>query len=337
MMFKSPFGPSTSQPGTGHIAVSLVPPSTTPTLSTLTYQYPLKLVAPTNIPTTSTGVASLLIFLLTYGGGLVAGDTITLTITLAPSTRLTLLTQGSTKIFKTPRPSLVTRQNLDVDIGQDAALCYLPDPTQPFAKSAFEQKQIFRIPEAGDNGSSLCVLDWVSEGRRARGEKWEFHTWKGRNEVRSSEDDRLLLRDAVVLDSNNEDVNSSTPSLADKTANLGVLGTLILHGPVFASLADTIMDDFATQPRIGGRNWQSHSTQPTHQETPTPLETSRARRRDQAAADGVLWTAARVRGFVLVKFGAVEVEGARRWLRDLLVEEGSVVRGFGEEALLCLR
>lgn len=125
-----------------------------------------------------------LLFLLTYGGGLLSTDHIALTLTLSPSTRLTLVTQGSTKIYRPSDPSLApplktSSQNLHCTLLPHSALWYAPHPTQPFAGSYYTQKQVLEMHE----GSSLGVLDWVSEGRRARRESWEMETWRGRNEV----------------------------------------------------------------------------------------------------------------------------------------------------------
>ena len=53
--------------------------------------------------------------------------------------------------------------------------------------------------------------------------------------------------------------------------------------------------------------------------------------------EGLLWTAAQVRGFVMVKLGGVEIDETRRWLGDMLRREGSVEREFGHQALLCLK
>jgi len=66
-------------------------------------------------------------------------------------------------------------------------------------------------------------------------------------------------------------------------------------------------------------------------------EAKRARRQKQELKDGLLWTASDNRGFVLVKFGAREVEGVKRWLSGIMKEEGTVEREFGERALLCLK
>ena len=107
MSFHSPFGASQSRAGHGSIILDILPPDK-PVLRTVSYQYPLKLVAPdplpppehVSIPTDSPKLVHT-VFLLTYGGGIVAGDTIDLEVQLDSNTRLILLTQGSTKIFKT--------------------------------------------------------------------------------------------------------------------------------------------------------------------------------------------------------------------------------------------
>ncbi|KAI9762086.1 MAG: hypothetical protein M1835_008076 [Candelina submexicana] len=325
----SPFAPSTSLPGNGTIIISLLPPST-PTLSTLNYTYPLKLIS--SSPTfLSAGLTCLQVFLLTYGGGLVAGDSISLSINLAPLTRLSLVTQGSTKIFKTPSRDVVSRQSLDVTVGTGAGLCYLPDPTQPFAESCFEQRQTFKV----ERGASLCALDWVSEGRRARGEKWAFWRWTGRNEVWVLRDEgaKLLLRDNVILDEDEGGGERFIEGIEGRMDGLGVFGTLILRGPLFESLGRYFLDEFANLPRIGARDWGESSVK----RQLSTEETNRAARHLQEKDEGLLWTAAAVRGLVLVKFGAKEVEGARKWLRTMLKDEGRIQKNFGESALLCLR
>ena len=71
----SPFSVSTSVPGKGIIKLSLLPPSKQ-VLTGLSYQYPLKLIAPDphNAPNEQQDPVTV-VFILTYGGGLVGGDT----------------------------------------------------------------------------------------------------------------------------------------------------------------------------------------------------------------------------------------------------------------------
>lgn len=214
-------------------------------------------------------------------------------------------------------------------VGTGAALCYLPDPTQPFAESRYEQKQVFEVEEGG----CVAVLDWVSEGRRARGEVWDFERWVGRNEVWSVNGEggrRLMLRDNVVLDTQ---MSGGREGLVESMDGLGVFGTLILKGPLFEGLGRFFLDEFRLLPRIGARNWGEAAAVPVLSEG----EIKRAARHKLENLDGVLWTAASVRGLVLVKFGAKEVEGARKWLGSMVKEENSIETDFGEGALIALR
>lgn len=307
--------------------MALLPPGRQ-VLQKCTYQYPLKLIAPDPHHSSEEKHVTV-VFLLTYGGGLVGGDKIDLKVRLQDAARLVLLTQGSTKIFKSAERSVISGQTLHVHIGSHAALCYLPDPTQPFAESVCEQKQTFYVQPEGT--SSLLALDWVSEGRRARGESWTLWGWKGRNEVRETNAQskgRLLLRDAVML---HEEGIAGT-GLMEKSNGMGVFGTLIVYGPIFKNLGEHLLQEFTSQPRIGAQNW---TTNEGITQVNGIAKSEQALIREKQ--DGLLWTAANVRGFILVKFGAREIDGARRWLGGLLKNEGTVERVFGHQALLCLR
>ncbi|KAF2190174.1 UreD-domain-containing protein [Zopfia rhizophila CBS 207.26] len=338
MHYTSPFTPSTSKPGHGSIILSLLPPNT-PVLSTVSYQYPLKLVAPDPLPplthsSTDPNAPSLIhtVFLLTYGGGIVAGDAINLDVRIVGGTRLVLLTQGSTKIFRTEDRAVVSRQHMSVRLEKGGALCYLPDPVQPFAETAFSQSQIYNLHHSE---GSLCVADWVTSGRSARGENWDIFEYGSRNEVWSvdepgqgKEKRRLLLRDNLILDQRGQ----TNMPLSSRMDTYSVFGTLIIRGPVFTSLSSFFLAEFDALPRIGARNWGDSSAP-----QPSLPEKRRVERQAQEKSDGLIWSAANVRGFVLVKFASREVQGARNWLRDMIREEGSILREFGEQAVLCLK
>lgn len=362
----SPFLSSASKPGAGDVHLALL--DRTPTFSTLTYTYPLKLLpsnphklqtsahvadetkdaedanarsnaaqglngsaSPHDTPPPLTPALVPLLFLLTYGGGLLSTDHIALTLTLSASTRLTLITQGSTKIYKPSSPSSppsqkTSTQNLTCTLHPNSALFYAPHPTQPFASSHYAQTQIFTLHK----GASLGLLDWLSEGRRARGESWALGAWRGRNEVWTvapSADGgqgkrRLLLRDSLIL---------SGEGLKTKMENLGVFGTLILVGPLLQSLAEFFIEEFALLPRIGARDWGEDQAKELQ-----GRDKWRKERQEREKRDGAVWTVAKVRGgrATIVKFGAGDVEGGREWLGAMLREEGNVGREFGPGALM---
>ncbi|KAI4124891.1 MAG: hypothetical protein LQ347_005559 [Umbilicaria vellea] len=114
---------------------------------------------------------------------------------------------------------------------------------------------------------------------------------------------------------------------------LGVFGTLILKGPLLEGLGRFFLEEFKLLPRIGSRNWGEAAAVPVL----SAEEVKRVARHKLEKLDGVLWTAASVRGLVLVKFGAREVEGARKWLGSMVKREESIQRDFGDGALIALR
>ncbi|KAK3048796.1 hypothetical protein LTR09_009908 [Extremus antarcticus] len=329
----NPFLSTKAKAGSGSIHLALLPPNT-PRLRTLNYQYPLKLVSPAAARAGDDLVHT--VYLLTYGGGLVAGDSIDLSIGLETQTKLILLTQGSTKLFKAPSRDVISKQCMTVALEPGAALCYLPDPVQPFERSCFEQQQLYNVAlpiVEGSKTGSLCVLDWVSNGRPANGEDWSFFRYSSKSEIFLCQPDdkkRLLLRDNILLDD-----HEKPESIAARMDGLAVFGTLIIYGPLFRQLGQFFVDEFKVLPRIGGRNWDSNSD--SGEDEIDPAVSRRLERQRQETEDRVLWSAAAVRGCVVVKFGAREVEGGRRWLKHMLSEDGTIRAQFGERALLCLR
>jgi len=248
--------------------------------------------------------------------------------------------KGSTKVFKLRPGDTLTAQTMTVDLAPHSALLLLPDPVQPFGASVYSQTQTFNLPK--DNTASLVVLDWVSEGRTARGEKWELKRFSSRNDVfEEGHEDlpngrRLLLRDSLILhgDEGDHAANEGPESLNSRMDSLSCVSTLIIRGPRFINLAAYILKRFEFEPRIGsggkGWNWDKNRQD----------ERSKSQFRD------ILWTAASVRGFILVKVSAKELEEARRFLRDLLLQGRSavdtqdpvpdIVREFGVGSLRCL-
>jgi urease accessory protein len=327
----SPFPKSSSAPGEGHLVVQLLPNGISG-LETITYQYPLKLISPS--PTAAQ--KSILVFLLTYGGGLVGGDQVQLQITVQPKAKISIVTQGHTKIFKSASRDIVTRQKLNVVIGAGAALCMLPDPVQPFGGSVYEQSQIFTL----ENNASICLLDWVSQGRSARGEDWDCYAWKGRNEIwmsaASGQKGRLVLRDNVLLEADMP--GQTSVSIKKKMQGLGLFGTLILKGALVEPLAAFFMAEFTSLPRIGARDFRSEEAMAEDSKVELSAQAAwRARRLKQEKSDGILWSAARVRTCTVLKFGARTVEGGRVWIGSMIKEEGSIERVFGDDALMCVR
>jgi urease accessory protein len=185
---------------------------------------PLKLLMPANH-----GPAAW-VYTSNYGGGLVDGDRLSLQITVGAAAALLLSTQASTKVYRSPRGTAVeTRVVVDTD-----ALCVIaPDPVVCFAGSRYRQDQ--QIALAG--GASLVLVDWVTSGRRAAGERWAFDDYSARTVVRSN--GRLLVYDSLALRASEGDV-------ALRLGRFEVLATVVLAGPAVQSEAATMLANLST-------------------------------------------------------------------------------------------
>ena len=227
-----------SREGKGHIVLSQTG-SSSQVLSTLSFQYPLKLISPRVPAQPCTSV-----FTMTYGGGLVGGDQIDLSVHIEAGAKLCLLTQGSTKVFKrrkvANRSTAATSQTLRVKIDEGGLLALLPDPIQPFADSVYNQYQSFELhPE-----SNLLVLDWVNSGRPARGENWTLTSYRSRNDILVTADqgnpNRLELRDTLILD------NAIAASMSPHQC----FATVILRGPLLREFSNSIISKFRNEDRV---------------------------------------------------------------------------------------
>ena len=301
--------------GNGVIAVKSI--ASCSTINQLSSAYPIKLIS----PKTWQDRRAALVFMLSYGGGLVPGDIADISAHVQPNSRLGILTQGSTKIYKSPSPKDVSRQTLSVVVEDGASVLVIPDPIQPFRNSVYDQYQAFYLHE----NASLLMLDWVSEGRRTMGETWNFTSFKSKNEVwkvhapRGSSSikssPQLIIRDNVRL---NGAERQYTGTLCSRMDSMGVFGTLIIGGRLFHALGQFFLNEFNTQPRVGEKNWSKD------------IEIVK----DES---NVLWSATLTRGMVVVKFGAKDVDEARRWLRLMMEREGTIAAEFGPRYLLCLQ
>ena len=205
-----------------------------------------------------------------------------------------------------------------------------------------------------EEGGSVGWVEWVGEGRGARGESWVMGGWRGVGEVWrvgsdcGTEDSQregvnggnggterwLVLRDRVVLERGWQEEK------VRGVEELGVVGTIVLVGPLMEGLGEFFVEEFAALPKIGkgGGGWGGVANGGWDQEEGKgKREQWREERLRVERVDGVLWSAARVRGCVVVKFGAGSVDGGRRWLGAMLREEGSVGNEFGEGGLMFVR
>ncbi|KIJ68581.1 hypothetical protein HYDPIDRAFT_24841 [Hydnomerulius pinastri MD-312] len=230
--------------GDGRIACSLH--GSAVVFSELSSTYPLKLLSPRLAE-----AAVAIVYVLSYGGGLVSGDRVKLKVDVEGGSKLILLSQGSTKVFKI-RPGdrastrlrdpaqlgilqNVTTQIMDVTVAPKSAVFLLPDPVTCFRSALYTQIQRFHL----SSDASLVLLDWVTSGRKSLGEEWAFSRYYSVNEVyvdgRRVARDIMLLEDPSLQDQPSpEDTQAPTLSrtLKDRLKPYSCYAMLILCGPL---------------------------------------------------------------------------------------------------------
>ncbi|KAF9056501.1 UreD-domain-containing protein [Panaeolus papilionaceus] len=238
--------------GTGRISLTLHGGKAT--LSELSSTYPLKLLS----PYIQRHIA--IVYLLTYGGGLVSGDHTEIDVAVADAATLVLLSQGTTKVFKTrpgqrlasvlPKPGIESQhaasstqfqmasQRLHFRIHRESSLLLLPEPVTCFRNASYQQIQNFTI----EGNGSLVLLDWITPGRISIGEEWAFSRYYSKNEI--WHDGKCVAKDVQLLQASEESDDSttlpqSTPShhripqrtLQDRLRPYGCYAMVILYGP----------------------------------------------------------------------------------------------------------
>jgi urease accessory protein len=161
-----------------------------------------------------------------YGGGLVAGDRLSLDLRLGAGAKVLLSTQASTKVYRGDRPS---GQSLKAEVGPGATLVVAPDPLVCFAGSSYAQSQEFRLSA----DSALVVVDWFTCGRAACGERWAFDRYSSRVDIRRG--DESLAFDATVLD-------PAHGPLAERFGGFDALAAVFLFGPPLAAQAARLVE-----------------------------------------------------------------------------------------------
>jgi urease accessory protein len=119
----------------------------------------------------------------------------------------------------------------------DALLILAPDPVQCFADSSYEQRQHFIL----DPSANLLLVDWISAGRAACGELWNFRHYSSRNEVQRQ--GKKLLVDALRLDA-----DAGTISGQYRVGRFQCLATVVLLGPGLGLYAQQILEWCNAQP-----------------------------------------------------------------------------------------
>jgi len=147
---------------------------------------PLQVLAPIALPDPAAIVS-----VLNPTGGLVGGDRLGIEVELRPGAHGCVITPSATKVYRTSAEA--AEQRVDLRLGPDATLEWVPDHTIPFAGSALRQ----RIEGHLGKGARLILVDAFAVGRVARGETWRFGRLESAITLRDQRG--LLFHDRFVL------------------------------------------------------------------------------------------------------------------------------------------
>jgi urease accessory protein len=207
----------TTGPGTGFLEVARVERRSVVRRASATS--PLRLLTPGNH-----GSAAW-VYVGSYGGGLLGGDDLRLTVRVGPEASVFLSSQASTKVY---RSGACASLQLAAEVAAGGQLIVWPDPVIPFAASTYRQEQ--RVDLAA--GAGLILVDTLSSGRQASGERWQFAEYASRLKV--GYHGQPIVLDALRL----------SPAEGDLPRRLGrfdALGTVVIAGPRMRDAAQQLL------------------------------------------------------------------------------------------------
>jgi urease accessory protein len=155
---------------------------------------------------------------LVHLGGILAGDRYDLRIVLGNGAGARVTTAAATQVYRMPLGEAT--QTIQIQLGADSRLEWLPEPTILFGGARFSQTTGVTL----GSGARLALLDVLVPGRLARGEVYQFDRYATRLEVRDTAG-RLLLAERAVLEPCRHDL--AAPGLLGATP---VLGSLYILG-----------------------------------------------------------------------------------------------------------
>jgi urease accessory protein len=130
-------------------------------------------------------------YLLNPGGGYLAGDRYQMKISVGEQAKLTLTTQGATKVYKTPNN--YAYQENEIHLQKGSFLEYFPDPLIAYQKANYKQKNVIYM----DKTATLLYSDIITPGWSPEGDHFSYETIQLLNEIYI--DDELAVYDHIKL------------------------------------------------------------------------------------------------------------------------------------------
>lgn len=113
---------------------------------------------------------SALVHLHNLSGGVLGGDRLLLEIDLAPEATVQVTSTGATRVYRCRPDGAGALQEVDIRLGRNALLEYLPDALIPFSGSRYYQQTRIELAD----GAGLFWWEMLAPGRQARGELFAY-------------------------------------------------------------------------------------------------------------------------------------------------------------------
>jgi urease accessory protein len=133
---------------------------------------------------------ALCLMLMTASPGMLDGDDYRITINVSTGARLQLQTQAYQRLYSMRTGA---RQQMDVEVGEEALFSYIPHPMVPHTDAAFKGHNRIHLSE----GSRLIWGEILTCGRKLNGEVFKFRLFHNLTEVRYK--GKLILKDNVMI------------------------------------------------------------------------------------------------------------------------------------------
>jgi len=142
--------------------------------------------------------------------------------------------QASTKVYRSPRG---TAFRMQARVASGGLLAVVPDPVCCFAGARYTQGLDFWLE---DESASLVVVDTLTSGRAASGERWAFAHCATR--IRVQRADRCIVLDAARLD-------PAHGPLPERMGRFDAYATIVTVGPRAAGVRDRLLSLGSEAPR----------------------------------------------------------------------------------------
>ena len=201
------------------------------------FQVPLQVLRPVYLD--DTGAAY--VYLLSPCGGVVGGDTSTLSFVLEAGAHACVTTPSATKLYATT--GAVARQHLRCTLQAGAILEYLPEQTIPFAHAAFQQTLDIHL----GSGACLLLADILAPGRLARGEAFAYREYASSLRVYNAQE-QVCLWERLCLQPQEHPVHGL--GLWEGYPYLGSFYALVEGRPLPEALAEELHELLADQAQL---------------------------------------------------------------------------------------